>query len=87
MEPHDAIGPWPDEQGEERPKKKKKNKSWHLNRKIRKMAKLEIGDALEMRGRMIVVMLVMLGLTCGMLWMGVKWTVVSVSGMMSGEKA
>jgi len=87
VEPHDAIGPRPDEPGEEKPKQRKKKKSWHLNRKIRKMAKLEIGDALEMRGRMIVVMLVVLGLTCGMLWMGVKWAVVSVSGMMSGAKA
>ena len=51
------------------------------------MAKLEIGDALEMRGRMIVVMLVMLGLMCGMLWMGVKWAFISVSGMMSGTEA
>jgi hypothetical protein len=51
------------------------------------MAKLEIGDALEMRGRMIVVMLVVLGLACGMLWMGVKWAVVSMSGMMPGTKA
>jgi hypothetical protein len=51
------------------------------------MAKLEIGDALEMRGRMIVVMLVVLGLACGMLWMGVKWAFVSMSGMMYAAKA
>ena len=58
VEPHDAIGPRSDEQDDEKPKKRKKRKSWHLHRKIRKVAKLEIGDALEMRGRMIVVMLV-----------------------------
>jgi hypothetical protein len=86
IEPHAAIGPRPDEQGEGKPKKRKKRKSWHLNRKIRKMAKLEIGDALEMRGRMIVVMLVVLGLACGMLWMGTKWVIVSASQLMYGVK-
>jgi hypothetical protein len=91
FEPHDAIGPRPDEQGEEKPnkrkKKKKKRKSWHLNRKIRKIAKLEIGDALEMRGRMIVVMFIVLGLACGMLWMGAKWVIVSASQLIYGVKA
>jgi hypothetical protein len=51
------------------------------------MAKLEIGDALEMRERMILVMLVVLALACGMLWMGAKWMVVSASQLMYGVKA
>jgi hypothetical protein len=87
VEPHDAIGPRPDKQDEKKPNKRKKRKSWHLNRKIRKMAKLEIGDALEMRERMILVMLVVLALACGMLWMGAKWMVVSASQLMYGVKA
>ncbi|KAG9196334.1 hypothetical protein G6011_01455 [Alternaria panax] len=87
VEPHNAIGSRPDGQVEEKPKKRKKKKSWHLNRKIRKMAKLEIGDALEMRGRMIVVMLVVLGLACATLWMGAKWLIVLASSRMYGVKA
>mgnify|MGYP003629402964 FL=1 len=37
------------------------------------MAKLEISDALEMRGRVIAVMLVMMAIGSMLLWMGVKW--------------
>ncbi|RYN40626.1 hypothetical protein AA0112_g2863 [Alternaria arborescens] len=87
VEPHDAIGPRSDEQDDEKPKKRKKRKSWHLHRKIRKVAKLEIGDALEMRGRMIVVMFVVLGLACAILWMGVRWIIVLASQRMYGVKA
>jgi hypothetical protein len=52
---------------------KKTKKSWHLNKKIRKMAKLEVGDALEMRGKVIMGMLAVMGLVSMVLWMGAKW--------------
>jgi len=53
----------------------KRKQSWHLNKKIRKMARLEVGDALEMRGRFILGMFVMMGLASVGLWVGVKWVV------------
>jgi hypothetical protein len=71
VEPNDAIGPKPSVPPVEGGKKRKK--SWHLNKKIRKMAKLEIGDALEMRGKVIVGMLAVMGLVSMVLWMSAKW--------------
>ena len=50
-----------------------------MNRKIRKMAKLEIGDAFEMRGRIAVGLVVMMILACVASWMGLKWLMVWVS--------
>jgi hypothetical protein len=67
VSPNEAISPRQSKQ-----QKQKKN-SWHLHKKIRKVAKLEIGDALEMRGR---VMALMLGMIVGVLcvgWMGIRW--------------
>lgn len=84
VEPHDAIGPRQDGHGED---KTKKRTSWHLHKKIRQVAKLEIGDALEMRGRVIVVMITIMGLGCIGLWMLLKWFVVSMSNMLFGAKA
>lgn len=78
MEPHDAIGP---NQGEPVEGKKRK-KSWHLNKKIRKMAKLEVSDAFELRGRVIVGMLVVTILAFGGLWMGVRWLLQLLSHVM-----
>ena len=65
VEPHEAIAPKnkngsgasdppppPPLQGQ----KKRKQRSWHLHRKIRKVARLEISDALEMRDRVMAVM-------------------------------
>tara|TARA_R110002003_G_scaffold13_1_gene836 strand:- start:3290 stop:3682 length:393 start_codon:yes stop_codon:yes gene_type:complete len=68
--PCDSISPKSDGPKEGKHQKKR---SWHLNKKIRKMAKLEISDALEMRGRVIAVMLVMMAIGSMLLWMGVKW--------------
>ncbi|KAF2242768.1 hypothetical protein BU26DRAFT_132684 [Trematosphaeria pertusa] len=48
VEPHAAISP---RQAED--KGKRKRKSWHLHRNIRKVARLEISDAFEMRGRVM----------------------------------
>jgi hypothetical protein len=85
VEPHDAIGPRPDQKDESQ--KKEKRKSWHLNHRIRKMAKLEIGDALEMRGRIVAVMMIMLVLGCIAIWMGLKWFVVCISNALLRAKA
>ncbi|KAF9730677.1 hypothetical protein PMIN06_004170 [Paraphaeosphaeria minitans] len=41
-------------------KKKRSRRSWHLHRNIRKIAKLEISDAFEMRGRVMAAMVVVL---------------------------
>jgi hypothetical protein len=43
------------------------------------MAKLEIGDAFEMRGRIAVGLVVMMILACVASWMGLKWLMVCVS--------
>jgi hypothetical protein len=37
------------------------------------MARLEIGDALEMRGRIVAGMVMVIMLGCVALWMGLKW--------------
>ncbi|KAF2792734.1 hypothetical protein K505DRAFT_325976 [Melanomma pulvis-pyrius CBS 109.77] len=68
-EPHSALNP--DNRGGGGAKKRT---SWHLNKKIRKMAKLEISDALEMRGRVTVllvgaVVVVGVGAFLGLWWM------------------
>jgi hypothetical protein len=95
VEPHDAISQQPDAQGDEKKKKKeeeekrpaKKRSSWHLNKKIRKVAKLEIGDALEMRGRMIVAMTAFMILACAACWVGLKWCFTSMSHALSASQA
>ncbi|KAF2684676.1 hypothetical protein K458DRAFT_442515 [Lentithecium fluviatile CBS 122367] len=63
--PHAAISP--------RQNQPQKKRSWHLHKKIRKVAKLEISDALEMRGRVLVVMVVMIGVAGYGGWLGVRW--------------
>lgn len=53
--------------------KEKKRDSWHLHKKIRKVAKLEVGDALEMRERVMLAMMVGLGLLCVAGGLGLRW--------------
>lgn len=70
VEPHAAISP---RQAED--KGKRKRKSWHLHRNIRKVARLEISDAFEMRGRVMLGMLVVLVGLALALWWGLRWVV------------
>ncbi|KAI8935920.1 hypothetical protein NX059_007428 [Plenodomus lindquistii] len=81
--PHDAIGP-PMQAAHDGDKQKTK-KSWHLNKKIRRVAKLEINDAFEMRGRIIAVMLLMMVLGSVAMWMVSKWMYESMSNMMTSS--
>jgi hypothetical protein len=84
VEPNEAISPKGAGQAETKTKKQKK--SWHLNKKIRKVAKLEVSDAFEMRGRVIAGMLVMMALGSIALWMGVKWMVVALANSFTSKQ-
>lgn len=53
--------------------REKRTGSWYLHRKIRKVTKLEVSDALELRGSVIVAMVVgLLLLLCGTAF-GIGW--------------
>lgn len=87
VEPDDAIGPKDglfDGTGEAKAaregKKKRGKEHWHLNKKIRKIARLEVSDAFENQGRMIVVMAAMLAFTVIGFWVGMRWTWRSMFG-------
>jgi hypothetical protein len=82
VEPNDAISPKQGGQAEGETRKKKR--SWHLNKKIRKVAKLEVSDAFEMRGRVIVAMVAMMTFGSIVLWMGVRWLFLSLVASLSG---
>lgn len=71
VEPNDAISPKDGGQNETLAQKKKR--SWHLHKKIRKVAKLEVSDAFEMRGRFIAGMLAMTAIGSIVLFMSAKW--------------
>ncbi|KAF1845756.1 uncharacterized protein K460DRAFT_405996 [Cucurbitaria berberidis CBS 394.84] len=89
VEPNDAVGPREKEQSEAGKRKKKKcnqKKSWHLNKKIRKVAKLQVSDAFEMRGRVIAGILAVTILSSIALWMGMKWLLTSLSASLFGAK-
>lgn len=77
VEAHDAIDHGTDAQSDGG----KKKRSWHFNKKIRKVAKLEISDAFEMRGRIIVILFTMLTLGSVAMWMGMKWLFATMSKM------
>ncbi|KAL6708701.1 hypothetical protein ACN47E_002397 [Coniothyrium glycines] len=87
VEPHDAIGPRDATTGEPSKNANKKSKPWHFHKKIRKMTKLEISDAFEMRGKVIVGMIVVLLLSSIALWMGLRWALVSLSAALFGAKS
>jgi hypothetical protein len=83
VEPNDAIGPKQGAQSKNATHKRKK--SWHLNKKIRKVAKLEVSDAFEMRGRVIVGMIAMLALGSIVFWFVAKWIFVALVRSISGR--
>lgn len=79
VEPNDAIAP-KDAQldrtrdaKEAKEGKKKRKESWHLNKKIRKIARLEVSDAFESQGKIIVVMVAMMVFTVIGFWVGMRW--------------
>ncbi|ORY11217.1 hypothetical protein BCR34DRAFT_588040 [Clohesyomyces aquaticus] len=53
----------------------KKRGSWHLHKKIRQVAKLEISDAFEMRGRVIAGLVCVVGLVVAGVFWGLMWCV------------
>lgn len=67
--------------------KKKKKKSWHLNKKIRKVAKLEVSDAFEMRGRVMAMVLFLMLLVAVAIWTVLKWIVLSMSNMIAAVRS
>ncbi|KAH8731474.1 hypothetical protein GQ44DRAFT_698799 [Phaeosphaeriaceae sp. PMI808] len=73
--PHDAISP-----REGNVTGRNKRRSWHLNKKIRKVTRLEVSDAFEMRGKVIVGILVAVGLGLSVLGLLGKWLFMMVMG-------
>ncbi|KAH7401986.1 hypothetical protein DE146DRAFT_450538 [Phaeosphaeria sp. MPI-PUGE-AT-0046c] len=84
VEPKDAISP--KEPGQDEIGAKKRKKSWHLNKKIRKVAKLEVSDAFEMRGKFIAAMLAMMVLGSVFLWISITWLFTTTTKMFYGAK-
>jgi hypothetical protein len=84
VEPNDAISPKNGEQAENRRKREKK--SWHLNKKIRQVAKLEVSDAFEMRGRFIAGMAVVMILASVVFWMTARWMLVALASSLSERR-
>ncbi|KAJ4344527.1 uncharacterized protein N0V89_012270 [Didymosphaeria variabile] len=70
VKPPDALNP-----AQRSGTEKRKRSSWHLHKKIRKIAKLEIRDAFEMRGRVMFAMVVAILLAMSIVWYSVKWMV------------
>ncbi|OAL53329.1 hypothetical protein IQ07DRAFT_357767 [Pyrenochaeta sp. DS3sAY3a] len=70
VEPNSAIAP---KQGAQSVGGAKKQKSWHLNKKIRKVATLEISDAFEMRGRIVAGMVALVLCLPIAVWIGLRW--------------
>lgn len=87
VEPHDSIGPRERTEGKLQTGARKKRGSWHLHKKIRKVTKLEVSDAFEMRGTIIVIMAILMGFSALGMWFGMRWIYALVSGAISGPKA
>lgn len=68
VEPPDPLKP-----NQQPGTEKRKRRSWHLHRKIRKIAKLEISDAFEMRGRVMAAMLAMIVVVLYAAWYSFSW--------------
>jgi hypothetical protein len=76
VEPPSVLTPTHNQQPSTRKNEgKKKSRSWHLNKKIRKIAHLEIDDAFALRRHIIVVMIGLLAILVVGMWMGVRWVV------------
>ncbi|KZM23218.1 uncharacterized protein EKO05_0008335 [Ascochyta rabiei] len=80
VEPHGAVAPKPGQldgaQGDERArtaKDGKRKRSWHLNKKIGKMARLEVSDAFDSQGKVVVVMMATMVFGVIGLWVGMRW--------------
>ena len=54
---------------------------------MRKVAQLEIGDAFEVRGRIVAGMIAMMVLGCFTLYMGVKWLAAWISNALLRARA
>lgn len=67
----------PDSLNPEQRKAEKRDRagSWHLHRKIRKIAKLEVSDAFEMRDRVMVGMLIAIFLVVYALCLVLVWMI------------
>ncbi|KAJ4318358.1 hypothetical protein N0V94_004488 [Neodidymelliopsis sp. IMI 364377] len=74
VEPNDAIAPKAGQLDGARDEgeRKKRKKSWHLNKKIRKIARLEVSDAFESQGRIIVVMVAAMVFALIGFWVGMR---------------
>jgi hypothetical protein len=84
VEPDDTIAPKDGQLDGAREASKgeagQRKRSWHLNKKIRKMAKLEVNDAFESQGKIIMIMITMLVLSIIGFWVGMRWVWRSVFG-------
>ncbi|KAF2708551.1 hypothetical protein K504DRAFT_356162, partial [Pleomassaria siparia CBS 279.74] len=65
--PHSALNPTSNN--------KAKSQSWHLNKKISDMAKLEISDALEMRECVAILLIATVVMAIVGVFLGLSWTV------------
>jgi len=82
--PDDAISPTQGGQNEGgTKKKKKKKKSWHLNKKISKVVRLEVSDAFEMSGKIMLGMCAFMVVGSVVFWMAAKWMLGTMTSMLS----
>lgn len=88
MRPNDVIAPKDGQldgasgvkDGKKEKKKKRGKQSWHLNKKIRKVARLEVSDAFDGQGKVIVVMAALMIFLVVGFWVGMRWIWRSVFG-------
>jgi hypothetical protein len=74
VEPHSALNP-SQELGQKDEGGREGRGKWYLRKKIRKVAKVEISDAFEMRRRVIVLLVVGMGTCVVGVVFGVRWIV------------
>ena len=71
--PHSALNPSQPGSQKDGRNGTKKRRSWHLHKKIGKVAKLEVSDAFEMRGRVIVLLVTVMVLFVVGAFLSVRW--------------